>query len=501
MLPLVAALLLAADPDPAKALEDRITRSVAAAERGVAAVLVSHRDYKDGLPTADKPWLLGDYQPQGIVGPGGRFFPQPTAGNRLNLADPSAAADNTFGSGLVLAADGRVLTAYHLIEGATKIYVRTPGGGGSYANLHAADARSDLAVLKLIDPPPNLKPVRLADVRTARGPRGEPATVRKGQFVIALGHPLAAGAVDGGPSASWGILSNLRRRTVTAGAGDTNRNRPLASYAVLLQTDARVTLGCSGGGLFNLEGEAIGMTSSTAGVTGADTAGGYAVPFDHNVRRAVDALLAGREVEYGFLGVTMGGGFGFPPPAGPGVTLSGVTPGMPAAVAGLRKDDRLVSVDDQPVADSDDLFLNVGAALAGAEVRVGFVRPPGEQRQTVRATLAKHKHDLRSIASQPRPAVFGLRPDWSSVLVVEQGATTAGLPPGVLVQELEPDSPAEAKLKAFGEVARRWLVTAVDGQPVPTPAAFAAAAAGKDRVRLTLFDPGRPEQPLEVTLP
>ena len=305
MLPLVAALLLAADPDPAKALEDRITRSVAAAERGVAAVVVSHRDYKDGLPTADKPWLLGDYSPPGIVGPNGRFFPQPNAGGRLNLADPSAAADNTFGSGLVLAADGRVLTAYHLIDGATKIYVRTPGGGGSYANIYAADARSDLAVLKLIDPPPNIQPVRLADVRTARGPRGEPATVRKGQFVIALGHPLAAGAVDGGPSASWGILSNLRRRTVSAGAGDTNRNRPLASYAVLLQTDARVTLGCSGGGLFNLDGETIGLTTSDCRHRPVPTRpAGTRCRSTHNTRRVIDTLLAGREVEYGFLGVT-----------------------------------------------------------------------------------------------------------------------------------------------------------------------------------------------------
>lgn len=160
-----------------------------------------------------------------------------------------------------------------------------------------------------------------------------------------------------------------------------------------------------------------------------------------------------------------------------------------------------MSVDDQPVADSDDLFLHVGAALAGAEVRVGFVRPPGQQRQTVLATLAKHKHELRSIASQPRPAAFGLRPDWSSVLVVEQGATTDGYPAGVLVKELEPDSPAEAKLKPLGEAAGRWLVTAVDGRPVPTPTAFTAATAGKDRVRLTLFDPARPEQPLEVTLP
>ena len=498
MLPLVAVLIAAQPPDPAKALEERMIRAIDGAERGVAAVVVSHRKYQPE-PSADKPWQLGRFEPfPGVRGFGGRFARQPST-NPLDLSDPQAAADNTFGSGLILSADGLVLTTHHLIDGATKVFVRTAGGGGSYADVHAADARSDLAVLKLIDPPDGLAPVRFADVRLGRGPRGETPTVRRGQWVIALGHPLAAGFADGAPSASWGILSNVRRRLAGTGPpGGDNRTRPLASYTTLLQTDARVTLGCSGGGLFTLDGEAVGLTSTAAGVTGAETAGGYAVPFDANVRRVVGVLAEGREVEYGFLGVSLDRGFGGER-ALTGVTVGTVTPGMPAERAGLRKDDRIVAIDDQPVAGTDDLFLNVGAALAGAGVRVGYVRN-GERRET-KAVLAKHSHDQPWVASRKRPAAFGLRPDWSSVLVVDKGGVEAGVPAGVLVREVEAGSPAEGKLKPFGDVVNRWLVTAVDGRAVTTPDEFQAAVADKPAVRLTLLDPTRPERPQEVTLP
>jgi S1-C subfamily serine protease len=116
----------------------------------------------------------------------------------------------------------------------------------------------------------------------------------------------------------------------------------------------------------------------------------------------------------------------------------------------------------------------------------------------VRVTLAKHDHALPKLFSQSRPAVFGLRVDYSSVLGV---IPDRGLPPGVLIRELDPGSPAADKLKAFGDVAKSWLVTAVDGRPVHTPAAFEAAAAGKGSVRLTLHDPSAPEKEPEVTLP
>ena len=500
MPPLLLAVLLAADPDPAKALEDRMTRAIAAAEGGVAAVVVSHRKYPTD-PPADQPWQLGRYAPpaEQFGLPRRAGLQQVNRNNPLDLSAPHAAADNTFGSGLVLSADGLVLTAAHLVADATKVFVRTPTGG-SYADLVAADDRADLAVLRLLDVPPKLRPVKLAEVRVGRGANGEAPTVRRGQWVIALGHPLAAGFADGAPSASWGILSNLRRRLTSAGtAGEGNTARPLASYSTLLQTDARVTLGCSGGGLFDLDGAALARTSSTAGLTGADTAGGYALPFDRNVRRVIDALKDGREVEYGFLGVRLYGGIGFDRTVGAGVVLSSVTPGMPADLAGLRPNDRVVAVDGQPVVEPDDLFLHVGAALAGTRVAVRFVRDGETQEAT--ADLAKHAHDLKRVASRKRPAAFGLRPEWGSVRLVKHGSVELGQPAGVVVAELEPNSPAEGKLKPLGDVAGRWLVTAADSTPTPTPAAFEAATAGKLTVRFTLLDPAGRGRTHQVVLP
>src|SRR5207247_10742088 len=107
-----------------------------------------------------------------------------------------------YGSGVVIDAAGLVLTNEHVIHGATGLYVRLPGEKGCYASVLAADQRSDLAVLKLDNPLPGLKAI----------PIGQGEKLRKGQFVLSLANPFAAGFRDGSPSASWGIVSNLRRR-------------------------------------------------------------------------------------------------------------------------------------------------------------------------------------------------------------------------------------------------------------------------------------------------
>src|SRR5207253_5161210 len=109
-----------------------------------------------------------------------------------DLADPSNVPES-YGSGVVISDKGLVLTNYHVVRDATKVYVRLPGGKGSYADIHAADPRSDLAVLKLLDP----------QVRPAALKLGDGSRLRKGQFILSLANPFAAGFRDGSPSASW----------------------------------------------------------------------------------------------------------------------------------------------------------------------------------------------------------------------------------------------------------------------------------------------------------
>src|SRR5262249_43594110 len=211
---------------------------------------------------------------------------------KYDLSDARTVPE-AFGSGVVI--DGQeplILTAYHVVRGATKVYVRLPGGKGSYANIHAADPRSDLAVLQLITKIP-LKAIKF----------GDGGKVRKGQMVLSIANPFAAGFRDGSPSASWGIIANIRRPAPGRERNEISNKKTLHHYGTLLQLDARLNLGCSGGAVVNLQGELIGLTTALAAVSGSETPGGFAVPIDRWFKSIVATLQEGKEVEYGFLGV------------------------------------------------------------------------------------------------------------------------------------------------------------------------------------------------------
>ena len=502
-----AALPATADPPPdgVRALEQHVRKLVDAAEPSVVAVVVSHLKYPGPAPdrTTGK---LGRY----ALPPAPRFgvnMPLPASEARLDLSDPHYVADHQFGSGLVLDKGGLVLTNYHLIDNATKIYVRAASGNGSYADVYAADARSDLAVLKLLDPPAGLAPVRLGPVRLTDGPKGEPANVFRGTFVVALGHLMASGVGDGKADASFGLLGNVRRRAAGPRREEARyrTDRGLHHYGSLLQTDARIALGCSGGGLFDLDGTLIGITAPLAAVTGSETAGGFAIPFDQNYQRIVKTLMQGREVEYGFLGVAVGE----VPARSGGLPVGSVTPGTPAARVGLIGQDRageladvIRAVDGTPVRDADDLFLAVGSALAGSKVRLTLVRGGRESVEDI--TLVKHHNPQPWIASVRQSAPFGLRVDYASTLVGLAQAAGSQPPPienGVLVREIDPDGPAAAKLDAKdGNAGPRWLVVAVNGRPVDTPDEFLRAVGTRESVRLLVRDLDPKASPRDRTI-
>lgn len=171
---------------------------------------------------------------------------------------------------------------------------------------------------------------------------GDGGKIRKGQFVLSIANPFAAGFRDGSPSASFGIVSNLRRRA-PGPANEADRSKvTLHHYGTLIQTDARLTLGCSGGALLNLNGELIGLTTSQAALLGSETPGGFAIPFDDGLKRIVEVLRQGKEVEYGFLGVSMDRG-------GKGVRIERTVAGSPAQKVGLQPGHYIVSIAGHPV--------------------------------------------------------------------------------------------------------------------------------------------------------
>jgi S1-C subfamily serine protease len=181
------------------ALQEAVRQSIERAEPAIACIRVSRSErYREfGVLTGDLPGKLGRYQPART--PSGAS-PQP---DPLDLSNPDNVPE-LYGSGVVLDdRAGLILTQAHIIRKAVKVYVRLPGGKGSYADIQAADPRSDLAVLRLLDPPADLQAIKL----------GDGGKLHKGDFVLSLANPFDAGFRDGSPSASWGIVSNLRRRS------------------------------------------------------------------------------------------------------------------------------------------------------------------------------------------------------------------------------------------------------------------------------------------------
>lgn len=465
---------LTAQPNLAReirALQEQVHKLIEQTEPTVACIAVSRSDeYRDygTLPSPEEPGKLGTFDAKLHWHAFDATLNKKLL--RLDLSNPDAIPDS-YGSGIVVdAVQGLILTNYHVVRDATKVYVRLPGGKGSWANIHAADGRSDLAVLKLISVPPKLKAVKF----------GDGGKLRKGDFVVSLANPFAVGFRDGSPSASWGMISNLRRRA-PGPPREIERNRPLSQYQVLVQTDARLNLGCSGGGLFNLDGELVALTTSTAAIQGGESAGGFALPLDKNMQRLIEVLQRGEEVEYGFLGIML-------PTDGlfdqaNGIVIDKATPGLPAARAGLQGGDIIASVNGTPVNDFDDLFLTIGAQLAGTEVTLEIKSAFGGSRK-VTVRLAKLNWNGFQIASKKKAAVFGIRVDYTSVLL--QG-TSVNVPTGVLIRELQKNTPGARKIQPLAE-GNRMIITHVNSKPVTDPSEFYEAVKNKTSLELRIVD-------------
>ncbi|HTU27464.1 MAG TPA: trypsin-like peptidase domain-containing protein, partial [Pirellulales bacterium] len=256
---------------------------------------------------------------------------------------------NEYASGVVIDRRGLILTNFHVLGEESNLYVTTVDHRIFPAKIWAADSRSDLAVLAV--EATDLVPIQFGDA----------SNLKKGQFVVVLGNPYAI-ARDGQASASWGIIANLERKAPpqTDEPPASGRNT-LHQYGTLIQTDARLNLGTSGGALLNLKGEMIGLTTSQAAIAGYEQAAGYAVPLDDTFRRVVETLKQGREVEYGFLGVAPRNLREADLAAGRhGVLVHSVVEGTPAKRYGLEVGDIITQVDDQPIFDADGLVLQVG---------------------------------------------------------------------------------------------------------------------------------------------
>ena len=264
------------------------------------------------------------------------------------------------GTGVILSADGEVLTNAHVIDGASTIHVTLAGESQSRtATLIGADNAADLALLQ-IDDASNL-PV---------APLGSSSSLAVGDDVVAIGNALA---LRGGPTVTQGIVSALDRSLDTASGAMTG----------LIQTDASISSGNSGGPLVNAVGEVIGVNSAVAS-GGAGTAAeniGFAIAIDQALP-VIERLRSGAEAaDPGYLGVTIED----PSDGSRGAVVTGVVPEAPAHDAGLRAGDLVTAVDGVAINGAAALAAAVGDHAPGDAV-VSYTRDGSEQQVTV--TLA-----------------------------------------------------------------------------------------------------------------
>jgi serine protease Do len=253
-------------------------------------------------------------------------------------------------------------------------------------------------------------------------------------------------------------------------------------YGTLLQTDVKLHSGCSGGALLSLEGKLIGLTTAHAALFGLDVPGGFAVPMDGTMRQIVEILGKGEEVEYGFLGVS----FHAAKKPGKGVILSHVIDGSPADLAGLRIGDTLLAIGDQSITSSENMFLALSSLFAGTKVKLEVRKAGKKFDETVQVVLMKSHVAGKTIAANSRHPFFrGLRADYTSLAVQSKfpGYNHEHIPKGVLITEVQVNSPAATALLKPGEI-----ITHVNNLPVEMPDQFYQLVQNmKGEVTLTLI--------------
>ncbi|MCE9545917.1 MAG: PDZ domain-containing protein [Planctomycetia bacterium] len=383
---------------------------------------------------------------------------------------------DSFGTGVVIEGQGLILTNAHVLREDVQIFVRAAGLPlWCSVKVKGSDPLSDLAVLEIVDPEPaklKLRPITWVD--------GD--HLKRGQIVVALGNPYAI-ARDGQISASWGIVSNLGRRAPPAPGNTSSEQRPtMHHYGTLIQTDAKLNLGTSGGPLINLKGEMVGLTTAMAALAGYEKSAGFAVAVDDTFRRVVRTLAEGREVEYGFLGVEPGDLMHEELADGQrGVRIQRTVAGTPAN-ATLQVRDIVTHIDGEPMTTSSELMLAVGRRAAGQQIRMTVLRDG--KVLVVPARLSKNRIRGTKIVTTPRPAWRGLRVEYPSALRSFEQADP--IPEGcVIVTEVQPGSAAAAAGLRTG-----MQISHVEETPVTTPDEFqAATAAHAGTVRLKLTGP------------
>ena len=312
------------------------------------------------------------------------------------------------GSGFIVSPDGLLLTNAHVVDGAQEVIVKLTDRREFKAKVLGTDKQTDVAVLRI--DAKDLPAVKL----------GNPGTTRVGEPVLAIGSPFGF------------------ENTVTAGiVSAKSRALPNDTYVPFIQTDVAVNPGNSGGPLFNLKGEVIGINSQIYSRNGGYQGLSFAIPID--VASRIQAqLVSNGKVTRGRLGVTiqdlnqsLADSFGLKKTQG--ALVSAVEPDSPADRAGIKAGDVIVKLDEQAINQSADLPAQVAAVKPGTVARLGIIREGASK--VLPVTVGEFAS--KSVAKNDEPANEHSRLGVSVRQLAKEEQSQIGVPNGVLVEEVQ----------------------------------------------------------------
>jgi serine protease Do len=361
-----------------------------------------------------------------------------------NSQPPTPRRVNSLGSGFIIDPAGLVVTNNHVIAEADEVNVILNDGSTLKAEVIGRDQKTDLALLK-VKPTKPLKAVKF----------GDSDKLRLGEWVIAIGNPFSLGG------------------TVTAGIVSA-RNRDIQSgpYDNYIQTDAAINRGNSGGPLFNLNGEVIGVNTAIISPSGGSIGIGFAVP-SKTVVPVIDQLREFKEVRRGWLGVRIqqvsdeiAESLSVKPARG--ALVAGIDDKGPAKPAGIEPGDVIVRFDGKDVKEMRDLPKIVADTPVGKDVEVVVVRKGKEEKMSVK--LGRLEDEKQAALNTKKDAVPDVKPVVKKALGLDLANLTDELRKkhnikdkvkGVLITGVDPNSPAAEKRLAPGMV-----IAEVQQQPV-----------------------------------
>ncbi|HTY61394.1 MAG TPA: DegQ family serine endoprotease [Acidobacteriota bacterium] len=373
---------------------------------------------------------------------------------------PREEREHSLGSGVIVSADGYILTNNHVVDGASDIKVTLGDKREFKGHVIGTDPKTDIAVLKI--EAKGLPALIFADS----------TKVRVGDFALAIGNPFGLSQ-----TVTLGIIS-------ATGRG----NLGIEDYEDFIQTDASINPGNSGGALVNVNGELIGInTAILSGDGGGNQGIGFAIPINM-ARQVMEQILKQGKVVRGYLGamiqpVTPQIAKAFGLTKAQGALLGDVEPEGPAGKSGLQKGDIVLEVDGQPIIDTREFRLKVAMMKPGTTVKLKVFHNGIERTVDVAlGAMPSKPSDKQGIEGSPSAALQGLSVDDLTPQIARQ----LGLPAktfGVVVSSVQPGSAAQE-----ADLRRGDVIQEVNRQPVHNVKEFSSAIGqlGKQDVLLLI---------------